>query len=314
MTAATEPRAVWNQFAPENPLPDRMPFSRDSALYRYTQALPFAFAVPYTAGLTVMHPGVAAGVDQHSSFRSEALRRALLTMDAATQLVSDRLDEVIAMAEHVRQFHTTVQGPYDDADGPPYAGARYGANDTRLQAWVIYCTQRGAEQSYERWVAPMDPDEKEALYRDVRTFGLAFGIPEHMLAVDRRALQDYADSVIDSEILTGTSTSIRVTRDAFRVPFLKGGPLALPARLVEAISVTFLDDPRLQEHFGLHPNKTDLRIARSFDFAMRSTWRHLPERLRLGVFPSYLAVRRRVRRARRRGPAQGRPVAPPGGG
>jgi len=291
-------RPVWNQFSVENPLPDGMPFAKDSALYRYVQA-PFTFAVPYTAGLTVMHPGVGAGVDQHSSFRREALRRALLTVDAATQLVSDRADEVLAMADHVRRFHTSVHGRYDDADGPPYAGARYAANDTRLQVWVIYCTQRGAEQSYERWVARMRPDEREALYQDVRTFALAFGIPDAMLPADRRALREYADAVIEKEVLAGTPTSVRVARDAFRVPFLKGGPLAVPARVVEAISVTFLDDPRLQEHFGLYPNRTDLRLARAFDRAMRGTWRHLPERLRLEVFPSYLAVRRRARRIRR---------------
>lgn len=286
---------MWNRFAAENPLPDGMPFTNASALYRYAQALPFALAIPYTAGLTVMHPGVAAGVDQHSGFRRQPLLRALLTIDAGTQLASNRAGEIIAMAEHVRRFHTSIHGRHATGDGSRYAGTRYAANDTRLQTWVIYCIQRGIEQSYERWVAPMEPAERQALYADVRRFGLAFGIPEEMLPADRPALSAYAERVIEADVLTGTPSSARVVRDAFRVPFLKGRPLGVPARLAAAISVTFLDDERLRERFELHVDATDARLARAFDLLMRSTWRHLPQPLRLQMFPSYLAVRRGVR-------------------
>jgi uncharacterized protein (DUF2236 family) len=294
--AGEHPRPVWNRFDPADPLPEGMPFTTGSAAYRYGQ-VPFVFAIPYTAGLTVMHPGVAAGVDQHSDFRTHALARLLLTFDAAMQLTSNRRQEVVAMAEHVRRYHTTVHGLYGHGDGPRYAGSRYGANDTRLQAWVIWCIQRGVEQSYERWIAPMSSDEREALYRDIRAFGLGFGIPDEMLPADRRALSDYAEATIEADVLGGTSTSVNLVREVFRVE-LPAMPkaLAMPARLAEAISVTFLDDPRLQAHFGLYPNRSDLRVARAFDLAMRGSWRHLPERLRLQALPAYLAVRRRIRR------------------
>jgi uncharacterized protein (DUF2236 family) len=283
---------VWNRFSPDDALPEGLPFNARSALYRYAQLPPFAAAIPYTAALTAMHPGIASAVDQHSSFRREPFLRAFLTLDAGTQLASNRVDEVIAMAEHVRRYHTTVHGAYEPADGPPYAGSSYAANDTRLQTWVIWCVQRGVEQSYERWMHPMSWAEREWLYADVRSFGIAFGIPDAMLPSKRRELDAYADDLIGSGVIGGTPTSRRLTREVMQVSFPHGRALTPAAALVRAISMTFLDDPRLQEIFDLRPTPADRRVATAFDLAMRSSWRHLPEAVRLRAFPTYLATRR----------------------
>jgi uncharacterized protein (DUF2236 family) len=94
--------------------------------------------------LQTMHPLAMAGVDDHSSFREDAMGRLARTsayVGVTTYGTTDQAHEAIA---HVRRVHRRVVGVAPD-------GRRYEANDPHLLTWVHHTLVDSFLRSYQRY-------------------------------------------------------------------------------------------------------------------------------------------------------------------
>src|SRR5207237_1133110 len=106
--------------------------------------------------LQVAHPGVAAGVAEHSDFRSRPLDRLLRTLGLTLSLSFGNRPQVLRAARTINRTHDRVRG-----DG-------YHATDPRLLLWVHATLIDGVFVTYEAFVRPLEREEREAYYAEAQ--------------------------------------------------------------------------------------------------------------------------------------------------
>src|SRR5205807_2252932 len=79
--------------------------------------------------MQVAHPLVAAGVDQHSDFRTAPLPRLIRTVDATLEIVFGDRTRAERAIRRIDRVHAPIRGKAQD-------GRAYMARDPRLMLWV----------------------------------------------------------------------------------------------------------------------------------------------------------------------------------
>ena len=100
--------------------------------------------------MQLAHPKVAAGVDEHSDFRKRPMYRLRRTIRLTMAIVFGDRETALAAARSVNRVHQHVRGE------------SYSALDTDLLLWVHATMVDTALATYETFVHPLPPDEREA--------------------------------------------------------------------------------------------------------------------------------------------------------
>lgn len=262
-------------------MPDGFPFTKESAIRKLTEPAT-AILYPHMAAMTAVRDEVGAAVDKHSAFREDPFGRLSHTMLAAGQLVFGNEKEASATAERIYEYHKTVKGNH--------RGVEYNANDVDMQVWVLGCVFTGINEAKRRWVKPLEPDDRQALYSDVRTFGLFFGIPGDSMTSDVREFDEYWDDIIENHSLNS-----EVSREVARTVLLADTE-AVPKwmqRINRAVSITSLDE-RIQERLELFPTDKDQQIAARVDKTLRGLNKVIPVQVRRKITPVVMNTKRMV--------------------
>lgn len=109
--------------------------------------------------LELGEPRVRTGVWEHTSFRTEPLRRLQRTGLAAMVTVYGARSVAERMIAGVSRMHARVGG---ETPG----GAPYRADDPELLDWVQATASFGFVEAYHRWVAPLTNDDKNRFYAE----------------------------------------------------------------------------------------------------------------------------------------------------
>jgi uncharacterized protein (DUF2236 family) len=109
--------------------------------------------------LELAEPAVRTGVWEHTSFRSDPVRRLRRTGLAAMVTVYGARSVAEAMIAGVVRRHGKVRGTTP-------AGEAYHANDVRLLTWVQATAGYGFAEAYGRYVRPLGRDELDRLYAE----------------------------------------------------------------------------------------------------------------------------------------------------
>jgi uncharacterized protein (DUF2236 family) len=119
--------------------------------------------------LQMLHPGVLAGVWDHSNFRADMHGRLRRTARfIATTTYADR-SEAEAMIRRVRSVHDRVKGHLPD-------GAAYDANDPMLLAWVHVTETRSFFDAWIRYAEPwMSRADQDRYFAEMALIGGALG-------------------------------------------------------------------------------------------------------------------------------------------
>jgi len=132
--------------------------------------------------MQMLHPGVLAGVWDHSNFRTDMHGRLRRTARfIATTTYADR-DEAEMLMRRVRAIHDTVKGHLPD-------GTPYDANDPVLLAWVHVTETRSFLDAWirygEPWMSRLDQDR---YFAEMSVIGNALGawpLPHSRIEADR---------------------------------------------------------------------------------------------------------------------------------
>lgn len=122
--------------------------------------------------MQLAHPAVAAGVAQHSDFRTDPFARLRGTLRTTYAVVFGSRRSAERAIQRVDAIHATVRGRV------PESGAPYAARDPRLLLWVHATLVDTALRITDRFVRRLPSDEAEAYHAECRQVAAMFGVPE----------------------------------------------------------------------------------------------------------------------------------------
>jgi len=195
--------------------------------------------------LEIAHPLVAAGVAEHSSFRTDPFGRLQRTLEAMSAIVFRDRAAALAAARGVERAHQRVAGSLAEAAGRFGAGTPYSGRDPELMLWVWATLVETALAVYERFVETLDAGARAAYYADHRRVVRVLGVPDALVPPSWEAFRAWFDAMLASDALVVTPAAREIA-----AAVLAPAAAVSDARRLRLITTGLLP-PRLREAFGL---------------------------------------------------------------
>ena len=219
--------------------------------------------------MQLAHPKVAAGVDEHSDFRTRPVRRLRRTIRMTMAMVFGDRETALAAARAVNQAHARVRGP------------DYRALDPDLLLWVHATLVDSALVTYETFVKPLTDDERDRFYDESKLLGELLGIPRETFPRTHSDFEQYVASMIDESTEVdrrSAELASLVLRPRLR---LLPGPAMIPFEIVTA----GLLPPALREKYALPWGGAQQRTFRLLTLALPKLVAVTPPVLRVWPLP-----------------------------
>jgi uncharacterized protein (DUF2236 family) len=186
--------------------------------------------------MQLAHPKVAAGVDEHSDFRANPIRRLRRTVLMTMAIVFGERETALAAARAVNQVHGRVRG--ED----------YRALDPDLLLWVHATLVDSALVTYEAFVQRLTASQREDFYQESKLAGELLGIPRARFPARLGDFNQYMERMVEDAEVRVTPRAHELARLVLRPPLrLVPGPVMVPFEVV----TTGLLPPALREAYGL---------------------------------------------------------------
>jgi uncharacterized protein (DUF2236 family) len=228
--------------------------------------------------LQLMHPGLGAGVEQHSDFFTEPWERVLRSVPRIQGTTFD-WPNGDRTARQIRDFHTHIKG----IDGN---GRRYHALDPEVYFWAHATIFDALFQMIDQFDHPMSDAEKDQLYAEGCEIYRAYGVSDRVVPPDWPSFERYFDRMCreELEITPAARGLIEFTKDPPKSFPLIPAPvyrlLRKPtARPLWWVGVGTLPEP-VRELIGERWTSRDERWFERFRGLVRRTAPLLPGRLR----------------------------------
>lgn len=230
--------------------------------------------------MQLAHPLIAAGVAEHSSFRSSPagrVRRLWSTVGAMLSLAFGSDDELVAAAARINSIHDRVSGRLGAAAGSIAAGRRYSAHDPALLRWVHATLLESMPLTYERLVGPLTAAERDRYCAEAAIMEPLLDIPAGLLPRNSAQLDAYLDEMLGSGTIAVSAASRELAR---AILFPPGWRLMWPAfRFLQLLTIGLLP-PAIREDYGFTWSARDARALARWTAAVRMVRRLCPAPLR----------------------------------
>ncbi|HLI25330.1 MAG TPA: oxygenase MpaB family protein [Acidimicrobiales bacterium] len=254
----------------------------DSWLWRYAGDRRLAL-VGFSGGvLQLMHPGLGAGVAEHSSFFEDPWARIIRSVPQILGVVYDPHPEVVG--RRVRDYHRHIHGIDSQ-------GRRYRALNPETFWWAHATFQFMVEQLIDRFdTHRLTAGERRSLYLDGVEWYRRYGVSARAVPPDYAAFRRQWSSYCN-EVLEMTPAAARALDMALHpgrhdpVPFLPAWSLPFQrftvTPLVRLTTIGGLP-PVVRRRFGIPWRVDEEMELRSLEFAVRQSFRLMPDSWRLG--------------------------------
>ncbi len=233
--------------------------------------------------LQIAHPLVAAGVADHSGFRRglpSAAVRLHHTVGAMRRLAFGDTDTARRALDGIRSIHRRVNGHLRDDVGAFPAGTRYSAEDPSLVLWVHATLLDSLALVYDRIVATLTDEERDAWCRQsapvARALGATDEVPECW-----HDLQAYLARMHASGAIVVGPTARTLACDVLAP---RGSAVVAPARWVNRTITVGLLPADVRQQYGFDWTAGDevrltrlLATARAVRAVMPRSLAHWPE-------------------------------------
>jgi uncharacterized protein (DUF2236 family) len=273
----------------------------DSLLWRYAGDHRLGLTGLSAGILQLMHPGIGAGVVEHSDFFNDPWDRIIRSMPQILGTIYDPEPE--ATGHRVRDYHRTIKGT-DHLDRP------YSALTPDTYWWAHATFQHAVKQMIDRFDHHrLSRKEREELYLDgvewYRRYGVTMRPVPPDYAAFRAEWQRQCRDVLEMTPAARRALDIALDGGGPQPPFLPGW-----TRPVQTITVTPLLrltaigglPGAVRSRFGIPWSINEEAEYRLLQLAVREGWRFVPPPLRYG--PTAVAGRRAAAEAKRATAAQ----------
>jgi uncharacterized protein (DUF2236 family) len=201
--------------------------------------------------LQLAHPLIAAGVFDHSGFRSSpmaAVSRLYHTTQAMLAITFGDARRQAGAIAGIRQIHTRVNGTLPMAVGPFPAGTPYSAEDPALLLWVHATLLESMVITYEQLVGPLPPDERDRYCAESLPPSVALGMRDADAPRSWHDLQAYLQQQESSGTIV-VGPQARQLADAILRTSIPA--VLAPARAISGLITAALLPPRIRQEYGL---------------------------------------------------------------
>jgi len=259
-----------------------LPFRQGSVSWKVNMEPTIALGGGRALLLQVSHPLVAAGVEQHSDFRSDPFARGFSTIDVMLKLAFGDEETSVRQAEMLRRIHSKVEGTSSD-------GVGYRALDADLLLWVWATLVDVSMLMYERAVRPFGPGERERYYEEQKSIAYASGVPEGRCPATHHDFDAYVARTID-DALEVTSVA-RIVAYAGRHPPMPRPIAAVVGPLITLFTAGLLP-PHLRADLGYRWSPAREHLLDALFALLRTLARMTPRTLRF--LPNRYLVKRKT--------------------
>ena len=185
-----------------SPLPaEQGLFAADSWIRRVSSQSVLLFGGGRALLLEVAHPLVAAGVSEHSDFRTDPFGRLQRTLGAMSKLTFGDRASALAAARQVELSHGRVRGDLAESVGRTPEGTAYHGRDPELVRWVWATLVDTSLVIYEQFVAPLEAGAREAFYAGQCVLARLLGVPAEGVPARYADFRRYFDGMLESDAL-----------------------------------------------------------------------------------------------------------------
>jgi uncharacterized protein (DUF2236 family) len=234
-------------------------FRPDSVTWRINQEPALLLGGGRALLMQLAHPGVAAGVAEHSDFQRRPLARLVRTLDLTLALTFGTREQAMAAARQINVVHQRVRG------------AGYSATDPRLLLWVHATLIDSALATYAAFVRPLSAAERGAYYQEAKLLGGLLGLASARYPGELAEFEAYVTGMVAGDELAVDARARRLAQAVLRPPVRRVPPPVF--RPVEAVTAGLLPE-RLRLAY-------DLRWGAPERLAVAAARRGLPLAIRL---------------------------------
>ena len=241
--------------------------------------------------LQLAHPLIAAGVHDHSGFRSTpwaAVTRLYHTVHAMLALTFGTPTEYGVALEGIRAIHRRVNGVLTEHAGPFRAGTRYSAEDPDLVLWVHLTLLESLPLTYELLVGPLSTSERDAYCAEAAAVALALCAREAEVPRTWHDTQRSIERVRQSGVLAVSAQARTLARS---VLYPSGGWALFPATFVNRVVTVGLLPDDVRSQYSLEWTARHERLFNGIVPMLRATRRVLPDLIT--VWPEARGLKRR---------------------
>jgi uncharacterized protein (DUF2236 family) len=230
--------------------------------------------------LQLMHPGLGAGVVQHSAFFTEPWDRIFRSIPEIIGVVYDG-PEAEATGLRVRDYHRRIRG-IDDR------GRAYSALKPETFWWAHATFQFAVEQLADRFDAHrLEGPEREQLYREgvewYRRYGVSMAPVPHDRAGFRERWHHYCDDVLEMTEAAERAIDMALHDKVEDLPGLPWWTQPIQRELITPIfRLTAIGGlpGRVRRRFGIPWGSFEAAQLRAFEVWVRESWRFVPRPMR----------------------------------
>ena len=150
------------------------------------------------------HPLVAAGARQTSFYQRDPWARLIRTLQLQSTMTFGTKAEANEAADRINRLHARING-IDSV-----TGLSYDALDPDLLLWVHACLEVSSIYFFERTVRMLTTEERDRYHRENLMAAKLMLLPEDRVPATYAELENYVESVIDSDRLIRTDVSDNV--------------------------------------------------------------------------------------------------------
>jgi uncharacterized protein (DUF2236 family) len=153
-------------------------------------------AGPRALLLQIAHPLVAAGVAEHSDFRTDPWARLSGTLRSYLRIVYGTADAARDEIRRLGELHRGIRGSVLEPAAQRRHGSRYSALDPKLALWVHATLVDSTIAAYDAWLEPLDRSQRARYYEETLPVGRAFGIPASLLPPNLDVFEAYLEEML----------------------------------------------------------------------------------------------------------------------
>jgi uncharacterized protein (DUF2236 family) len=199
--------------------------------------------------LQLAHPYVAAGVDDHSNFESEILQRLYRTILFMHNLVFQDRQTAKKALRHFHAMHKRIRGRLGHRAGNFSPDTRYSGRDPEAKLWVHATFIDTSLKTYQRFIAPLTPEERRNYYSETLLLAQLMEIPEKIVPKTLEEFYSYIERMLTGDTLAVTATAQRL---AHAVLYPKVGFFpSLSAGLLRNVTAGLMTE-RFRRGYGLN--------------------------------------------------------------